>query len=379
MKFDRMFSKVEKFDARALTDPFNHERREKRMIQRKAERWNQNYTYFFGGLTEEEQQYRDYFQTDIELDPENGFVDDLMDQYHLAQQGEFNPALYDFQDYTGRISNHETYEDVVDDKLFKFKYRQMADDPVTFERRNQRMIDRFMKRAHDRDPALEQNLEDLFTADARDYSLATLVNDPKSFRAVAKEETRPFREYMLNESVQQYKDYYESDAEEQTFFEYLDNLPNRDRIRFMEVFEDFTVDKNDYKMYAMIKKREHNPELSVVQNMILDLVDFKDRVRPLSRDISLVEHTQKFQKENPAALAQEQDQFMQLVNELNSDKAGFKGLSSEEGGYSSLESQENKLLDSTDVETSALEEESTIPDEYPEPEHVEEAPKEEEK
>jgi len=255
----------------------------------------------------------------------------------------------------------------------------MADDAETYLRRQTRVRSRFFDRAADRDPALEQNLLELLKSDDRDSSFAQLMSNVDGYKKTALEETRPFREYIVKESVQQYKDYYESDAEEQTFFEYLDNLPNRDRIRFMEVFEDFTVDKNDYKMYAMIKKREHNPELSVVQNMILDLVDFKDRVRPLSRDISLVEHTQKFQKENPAVLEQEQDQFMQLVNELNSDKAGFKGLSSEEGGYSSLESQENKLLDSTDVETSALEEESTIPDEYPEPEHVEEAPKEEEK
>ena len=55
MKFDRMFNKVEKFDARMMTDPYNHERREKRMLERKSERWNKNYTYFFGGLTEEEQ------------------------------------------------------------------------------------------------------------------------------------------------------------------------------------------------------------------------------------------------------------------------------------------------------------------------------------
>ena len=47
---------------------------------------------------------------------------------------------------------------------------------------------------------------------------------------------------MAKEGVQQYRDYYETDAEEQGFFEYLDNLPNRDRIRFMEVFEDFTLE-----------------------------------------------------------------------------------------------------------------------------------------
>lgn len=54
MKFDRTFNKVEKFDARAMTDPINHDRREKRMLEKKRERWVKNYTYFFGNLTEEE-------------------------------------------------------------------------------------------------------------------------------------------------------------------------------------------------------------------------------------------------------------------------------------------------------------------------------------
>lgn len=39
-KFDRIFNRVEKFSARALTDPDNHERREKRMIKRRNERWD---------------------------------------------------------------------------------------------------------------------------------------------------------------------------------------------------------------------------------------------------------------------------------------------------------------------------------------------------
>ena len=42
-----LFNKVEKFDARAMTDPYNHERREKRMLEKKRERWVKNYTYFF--------------------------------------------------------------------------------------------------------------------------------------------------------------------------------------------------------------------------------------------------------------------------------------------------------------------------------------------
>jgi hypothetical protein len=157
------------------------------------------------------------------------------------------------------------------------------------------MIDRFMERAKLRDPSLEQNLFDLFASDARDNSWAQVANDSSKFRDVAAEETRPFREYMINESVQQYKDYYEDDEEETGgFFEYLENLSNRDKIRFMEIFDDHSIDKQDYKRYYMIDKREYNPELSVMSNMVLDLVDFKDRVRPLSKDISMLEYSAKF-------------------------------------------------------------------------------------
>jgi hypothetical protein len=46
---------------------------------------------------------------------------------------------------------------------------------------------------------------------------------------------------MARESIAQYRDYYESDGEEQAFFEYLDNLSNRDRIRFMEIGEDYSI------------------------------------------------------------------------------------------------------------------------------------------
>jgi hypothetical protein len=167
---------------------------------------------------------------------------------------------------------------------------------LDFQRRWCRVRDRFMERAKTRDPILEQSINDLLASDARDSSLATMALDPKSFRMVAEEETRPFREYMVEEAVQQYKDFYESDDEEQRFFEYMDNLTNRDKIRFMEIFEDFTVDDTDKKQFVTIQKRENNPELSVLANMVLDLVDFKDRVRPLSDDIAMVEQAQKYQK-----------------------------------------------------------------------------------
>jgi len=43
--------------------------------------------------------------------------------------------LYDFVDYTLTHDAHENYEDIVEDKIFKFKYRQFADDRLTYEKR----------------------------------------------------------------------------------------------------------------------------------------------------------------------------------------------------------------------------------------------------
>jgi hypothetical protein len=114
---------VEKFDARAMTDPINHERRERRLLDRKRERWVSNYTFFFGNLTEEEQQYRDYFETDMELDPEDDVIEEKMDEIQLAGQGYMNPELYDFVDYTQLHDAHENFDDIVEQKVFKYKYR----------------------------------------------------------------------------------------------------------------------------------------------------------------------------------------------------------------------------------------------------------------
>ena len=41
------------------------------MLEKSKERWDSNYTFFVGDLTEEEQKYRDYYETDIEKNPES--------------------------------------------------------------------------------------------------------------------------------------------------------------------------------------------------------------------------------------------------------------------------------------------------------------------
>ena len=99
---------------------------------------------------------------------------------------------------------------------------------------------------------------------------------------------------MVKEALQQYRDYYETDNEAVGFMQYMEDMTNRDKIRFSENFYDYTVIKSDMKDFIQIQKREYNPELSVFSNFVLDLVDFKDRVRPLARDISLMDVTRKY-------------------------------------------------------------------------------------
>lgn len=109
----------------------------------------------------------------------------------------------------------------------------------------------------------------------------------------------------------------------------MDNLSNRDQIRFMEIFEDFSVAKVDMKDYAMIKKREFNPELSAFSNLLLDLVDFKDRVRPMARDIALMDVSRQYQKLKVDAEARQS--FGAL------DQSDQSAVESVDEGYSSLE------------------------------------------
>ena len=57
----------------------------------------------------------------------------------------------------------------------------------------------------------------------------------------------------------------------------------------MEIGEDYSINRapsemmnaeGEMKEYTTIPKREFNPELSAFSNLVLDLADFRDRVRP---------------------------------------------------------------------------------------------------
>lgn len=94
----------------------------------------------------------------------------------------------------------------------------------------------------------------------------------------------------------------------------------------MEVFEDYTISKHDRKEYAMIQKREFNPELSAVSNLVLDLVDFRDRVRPIANDLALMDIAHKHQRSSIEEIERERAEMigdLDLSRRLNKDEPGY--------------------------------------------------------
>jgi len=63
------------------------------------------------------------------------------------------------------------------------------------------MIERFVERSKTRDPAIEQNIAELYFRDSRDSSIAAAMIDSANYRQTAVEETQVWREYMAKEGV----------------------------------------------------------------------------------------------------------------------------------------------------------------------------------
>jgi len=83
----------------------------------------------------------------------------------------------------------------------------------------------------------------------------------------------------------------------------------------MEVFEDFTIDKRDKKSFVTIKKREFNPELSAFSNLLLDLTDFRDRVRPIARDVAKLDASSSFQRRPVSEIEKAHAEFVQELRQ----------------------------------------------------------------
>ena len=287
LRFDREFNRYEKFAGRALFDSENHDRRERRMLEKKSKREEENYTFYFNGLNEEEQMYRDYYESDLEEDmyPESSVASELNDEKKLRNSGDFDTKHIQFLETTAVNENREQIDDIVGKMLFNYKYRNVSDK--NFEERNQRVLKGFQQRAQSRDSNLVEDLgdklENIFVEENIANEFLRELNIGNS-DVLEKYGLLNFAQYVAEEGLLQFKDYYGEDLANKDM---INDLPERDKLRFAEVYFNFynrslEVDKT----YAMIPKRPYNNKKSVMANFVEDLIDFNSRVRPIARNLA---------------------------------------------------------------------------------------------
>jgi len=321
LNFDRIYNRFEKFAGRKLFDPQNHERREQRMLQKKNEREKENYTFFFGGLTEEEQMYRDYFETDLEDYPENTFINEIKDNSILYNSKDYDLNKYQIVEENTINTERLPGDDFIEKLLFKYRYRTVNDKH--YERRESRSFKQFLERAQDRDKNvikdLGEKIEEIYVR--------------KGLRQSYKEkedEIIPHADYIVTEGLKQFKDYYQSDLESgEINADMLDDLNERDRLRFSECFVgNFTRATALDKGYVTIPKKPLNESKSLVHNFVEDLIDFNYRVKPLARHLAFKNSAAKFQN---YPLSQDEHKILNEENQryksvLNFKKAGKTSL-----------------------------------------------------
>lgn len=126
----------------------------------------------------------------------------------------------------------------------------------------------------------------------------------------------------------------------------------------MEIFEDFATVKSDPAAYAMIPKREFNPELSAFSNLVLDLTDFKDRVRPMAKDLTLFDASRQFQSHKKSEFDQARSQLYKEIHGteqkvVEAADATPAAQDTVDEGYSSREIPAESDVEQTDVEAAA--------------------------
>ena len=254
-KLDRIFAKVQQFHKRSILEPSNHERREARMRER-AEARAKNFVQYVN-TNETEMMYKDYYESDY--DSEEELIAQQEDYEELYASGIFDFKNYNFHD-EGTDGTLPVAEGAFEKKMFKFKHRKWNEDPSNHFIRENRMIQRFIERMKTRDPTLEYDIGEL-SENSYEYATKTLN----------------YQEYVADEAILQYKDYYESDTEDIRDF---DHITPEEKAKFAEVFKDYSKPLGDLKTIISIPMRQYDHSKSILTNLSEQFKDLRTRVKP---------------------------------------------------------------------------------------------------
>lgn len=148
----------------------------------------------------------------------------------------------------------------------------MANDTAkNFQRRNNRMIERQVNRFAQ--PQYKHAFEQL----QKNTALSS-----QSGNALHAE--FGYLELLTKESVQLYKDYFESDGEED--FKVFGNLSSKERLVMIANFENNLLPRTDRSAVHLIPKREWEPAFGVWENFLYDITEYASFIAPRGKEIA---------------------------------------------------------------------------------------------
>jgi hypothetical protein len=254
---NRHFERMQKFQMRAMLDPLNHTRRQNRMEERMATR-KDNLTFYLGDVDEAFLQYKDYFETDCEVDP----VDPKQDLKNAESKILSSPYKslknYDFNEvYT--TAREPDAMGLIQREIFRYKYRQAQDDEAEFERKeNARLAKRAEWMASGRlDQAINKFLE-LENLMKENNNVVTQNNKIEESKLAYKEVI----DLEIELALLNYESYFADDEPEfvagvnmGTKAQQIRELSNVEKIQLLEI-SDLDLDKMKHDMVMTFSKEK---------------------------------------------------------------------------------------------------------------------------
>lgn len=253
-ELDNHFKKVHKFQLRQMYDSVNHARREARMIERANERLGDNLTIYSLRFTDDNIKYEDYFETDHELELAKEFNSNAKSKA-ITDSSMRHENLKFQENWT--TSYNSDYQPLVQQKIFKFKYREALSTAEDHYRRENRM----MLRISENFDRLNLKYEEYVNAQQEGNGLES------SSKADLLAKEKALYDEIFRFNIQNYKNYFESDDEAD--IQIISDLPNEARF---DVLDGFYLDHINHIMEKLQVKSVTIGKLTGDNSGFLDTV-----------------------------------------------------------------------------------------------------------
>lgn len=289
-RLNRHFKAVQKFNMRKVLDPINHARREQRMLERANQRIKESHTFYLNGVTEGELQFRDYYESDAES--LNMLGQNFKTEKELALSNyDYDIKNFKFMEQYSN-TNDKDASGYISKKVFRFNYRQAYYSPEDHQRKESRMLER-LNAAN-----FTQKLNEAASGNA-----AKALKEPLS-----KTNKLEFYELIVQQALDNYKNYFESDLEED--FGFVQGLPLSELKEFAGTFDENGLLAEEEKTLAAVSiPKESDPSEGIVGALLglqkgfnAEVAGALENLTVQNRNPQLVEEAMKKAREEKKAI-----------------------------------------------------------------------------